>query len=160
MIVKRALALALCGSVSLAACAPAYATTSPYQAAATMSQPAPSASATQETSNQVQQLVAPIALYPDSLDCATSQPAWQTARGSGQHAILGPERQGTDGVSLRPGQYEQQPLLDVRIRGGLRERSPGSDEHSPGSAPACGAGGEPAKHTAADGIHAGTTDRH
>jgi Protein of unknown function (DUF3300) len=67
MIVKRALALALCGSVSLAACAPAYATTSPYQAAATMSQPAPSASATQETSNQVQQLVAPIALYPDSL---------------------------------------------------------------------------------------------
>ena len=29
MIVKRALALALCGSVSLAACAPAYATTSP-----------------------------------------------------------------------------------------------------------------------------------
>jgi hypothetical protein len=67
MIAKRALALALCGSVSLAACAPAYATTSPYQAAATMSQPAPSASATQETSNQVQQLVAPIALYPDSL---------------------------------------------------------------------------------------------
>jgi hypothetical protein len=72
MIVKRALALALCGSVSLAACAPAYAQTSLYQATASplpssMSQPALPALAAQETSKQVQQLIAPIALYPDSL---------------------------------------------------------------------------------------------
>jgi hypothetical protein len=76
MTFKRNLSLALCGSISLTACAPAYPAygyqTSLYQPVAwstptSTPQQSPPTSAPQQTPAELQQLVAPIALYPDSL---------------------------------------------------------------------------------------------
>jgi hypothetical protein len=100
MTFKRNLALALCGSIPLTACAPAYGyQTSLYQPVVwsppTSPPPqSPPTSAPQQTPARLQQLVAPIALYPDSfvaqILAAATYPAEvvEAERWMAQHAGL------------------------------------------------------------------------
>ena len=57
---------------------------------------------------------------------------------SGGPTTLGPERQGAHGISLRPGKYGQEPLLDVIARRRLLQPATGCDGCHPGDAPAGG----------------------
>ena len=110
---------------------------------------------TQETPEQLQQLVAPIALYPDSLvaqilaastfpEQVVEADRWvQDASGfegrgfgsSGGPTALGPERQGADGVPLRPGEHGQEHFLDVLSGRCLLQPAAGCDGSRPGDAP-------------------------
>ena len=97
-----------------------------YQDAQAPAQPAaPQPPYTQQAPEQLQQLVAPIALYPDSLvsqilaastfpEQVVEADRWvqahpdlkrQRFRSSGRPATLGPERQGTHGISIRTWKY-------------------------------------------------------
>jgi hypothetical protein len=102
---------------------------------------------------ELQQLVAPIALYPDAARrpdtrCATypeqivEAARWlhrtagsRTAarRRSGQ-ATVGSERQSADGISGGARQHGQEPLVDVVARRRLRQLRAGRDERHPGHA--------------------------
>ena len=66
MVIKQGLTLLLCSSIALSACAPAFANPA-NQSQPVGSQQVSATSNTQQSPAQVQQLVAPIALYPDSL---------------------------------------------------------------------------------------------
>ncbi len=113
---------------------------------------------TQQTPEQLQQLVAPIALYPDSLvaqilaastfpEQVVEADRWVQAhpdlkgdalgQGCGPTA-LGPERQGAHCISIRPGKYGQEPLLDVISRRRLLQPATGCDGCRAGDAPASG----------------------
>ena len=66
MVIKQGLTLLLCSSIALSACAPAFANPA-NQSQPVGSQQVSATSNTQQSPAQVQQLVAPIALYPNSL---------------------------------------------------------------------------------------------
>ncbi|HUB49184.1 MAG TPA: DUF3300 domain-containing protein [Acetobacteraceae bacterium] len=68
MALKRSMALLLCSSIALSACAPAYASSeAQYQTPVSGSPQVSNTSSAPLSATQLQQLVAPIALYPDSL---------------------------------------------------------------------------------------------
>ena len=130
---------------------------SAYQdAQAPPSRPAPAPPYTQQTPEQLQQLVAPIALYPDSLVAqilaastfpeqvveadrwVQEHPGLQGRRfgSSCGPTTLGPERQGAHRISIRPWKYGQEPLLDVIARRRLLQPATGCDGCRTGDAPA------------------------
>ena len=121
---------------------------------------APAPPYTQGTPEQLQQLVAPIALYPDSLVAqilaastfpgasCRGRPMGARASGfkgrrfgpGGGPTTLGRERQGAYGISIGPGKYGQEPLLDVIARRRILQPATGCDGCRAGNASAGGKG--------------------
>ena len=141
-----------------------------YQGAPPPQEAGPAPPYVQQTPEQLQQLVAPIALYPDSLvaqilaastfpEQVVEADRWlqehQGLQGRGFGAscgptTLGPERQGAHRISIRPWKYGQEPLLDVISGRRLLQPASGGDGCRPGDAPARGASRQSSDHAAAN----------
>ena len=125
----------------------------------------------QQTPDQLQQLVAPIALYPDSLvaqilaastfpEQVVEADRWLQANpelerrrvGSGDRpTAVGPQRQGAHGIPVGPGQYGQESLLDVLPGRRLLQSATGCHGCRASDAPAGASGGQSAVHSSANG---------
>ena len=136
------------------------------QAATAPEQPQPA----QLTPEQLQELVAPIALYPDALvaqilaasayptqivearalPSAKSESAGPGAGGRSQPAGLGSQRQGSDAIPFRACEYGQGPFVDVRAGGRECQSATGRNGRHPVHAPEGGAGRKSEKHAAGD----------
>ena len=110
----------------------------------------------QETPEELQQLVAPIALYPDELIAqilaASTYPTQivQADRWLQQHSNL----------HLSPDQSRQELVLDVSARGCLFQPTAGCARRCPGYARARAECRESAKHAAGDCDYSGSDDHH
>ena len=122
----------------------------------------------EQTPEQLQQLVAPIALYPDSLVAqilaASTFPEqivdadrWLQSHPDLKGEALAqavdqppwdPERQSTRRVSIGGWQHGQEPLLDVVSRRRLLQPGTGGDERRSSDAPPCARSGQSQLHAA------------
>ena len=150
----------------------------PPQQAAPQAAPAPPY--TQQTPDQLQQLVAPIALYPDSLvaqilaastfpDQVVEADRWVQAHPGLQGEPLGqavdqqpwdPSVKALTAFPIGPGKYGQEPLLDVVSRRRLLQPATGCDGRHPGDAPTGARSRQSSDYAAASGNDARADGRH
>ena len=132
-----------------------------YASQSDQSEAQPTDSGSTQSPEELQQLVAPIALYPrigftdprrrdvshgncgsKPLDSGASEPAGTGARERGRQATMGPQRQGANAVPLRVGQHGQEPLLDFLAGRCLRKPAAGRNGCGAGDARSCAKSGE------------------
>ena len=135
---------------------------------------------TPQTPEQLQQLVAPIALYPDSLVAqilaastfpganrrsrslgpGPSRPERRRAGASSRSTELGSQRESPHRLSHRPRQYGQESFLDLFARRRLLQPATGRDGRGSGNATESATNRQPQIHAATNCRTAGPQHRH